>query len=85
MLRISRTESPGLAITLQLEGQVSGPWLEELRQTCEQILAQSARLSLDLSAVSFVSIDGVALLQSLSRRHVVLVNCPPFVAEQLKG
>jgi hypothetical protein len=68
---------------LQLEGQIIGPWVEELRRTCDQQLAAGA-LSLDLSHVSFVERRGVELLQSLGARGVPLLRCSPFVTELLR-
>ena len=70
---------------LRLEGQVRGPWVEALRTSCEQMLARGKGLVLDLTEVSFVDMDGVALCRHLRERNVVFVHCSPFVAEQLKG
>ena len=69
---------------LDLEGQVIGPWVQELDRVCEPILARGAGLSLDLSSVSFVSREGAELLWRLRDRHTRLLNCSRFVAEQLK-
>ena len=85
MLRISLVEAPDETVTLRLAGRVSGPWVEELRRWCEQVLAAGSGLSLDLADVSFVDLDGVALCRSLSDRKVTFLHCSPFVAEQLKG
>jgi anti-anti-sigma regulatory factor len=59
--------------------------VDELSRSCERILGIGGTLSVDLSEVSFVDRDGVELLQRLRARDVALVNCSPFVAEQLKG
>ena len=85
MLKIERIETAGQTPTLRVEGRVIGPWVEELRRSCEPVLATGARLTLDLGDVSFVDADGVALIRSLRQRQVALSNCSPFVAEQLKG
>jgi len=68
---------------LRLEGQIIGPWIDELQRTCERLLGTSA-LALDLSHVLFVERRGVELLRSLGTRGVPLLHCSPFVAEQLK-
>lgn len=70
---------------MHLEGQVIGPWVEELGQVCEPILAIGAGLSLDLANVSFVSREGVRLLWRLRDERVALLNCSRFVAEQIKA
>ena len=85
VLRISLVEVPDEAVTLQLAGRVSGPWVEELRRWCEQVLAAGSGLRLDLADVSFMDLDGIALCRSLRDRQVVFLHCSPFVAEQLKG
>ena len=58
--------------------------MAELRRSCDGVLAKGKRLTLDLSDVSFVDRDGVALLRSLKRTDVQLRNCSPFVALQLE-
>ena len=85
MFRISLVEAPNEAVTLRLEGQLRGPWVEELRRSCEQFLATGSGLVLDLTEVSFIDIDGVALCRRLRDRSVAFLHCSPFVAEQLKG
>ena len=85
MLRISLIASPDEGVSLRLEGQVRGPWVEELRRTCAQVLATGHELRLDLADVSFIDLDGIALCRSLRDQHVALLHCSPFVAEQLKG
>jgi anti-anti-sigma regulatory factor len=64
---------------------VVGPWVGELRRTCEPLLARSARLTIDLTNVSFVDRAGIELFRSLREHQVVLSNCSPFVAEQLRA
>jgi anti-anti-sigma regulatory factor len=89
MLRISGAatteEQPAL---LRLEGQVRGPWVEQLRRACDQVLGNNSHggngLVLDLAEVSFIDADGVMLFRELTARRVVVTNCSPFVAEQLK-
>jgi hypothetical protein len=68
---------------LRLEGQIIGPWVDELQRTCDRLLAVRA-IVLDLSHVSFVERRGVELLRGLGTRGVPLLHCSPFVAEQLK-
>jgi anti-anti-sigma regulatory factor len=83
MLKIVPIESASDGVVLRLEGQIVGPWVDELQRTCEQLLAAGS-IVLDLSHVSFVERRGAELLRSLGRRGVPLLYCSPFVAEQLK-
>jgi hypothetical protein len=84
MLKIVLIEADGNAV-LRLEGLVVGPWVEEVRRSCEGALAGRRRLTLDLASVCFVDRDGIELFRRLSGRDVVLANCSRFVEEQLKA
>jgi anti-anti-sigma regulatory factor len=83
MLRIVPIEPGGDGAMLRLEGQIIGPWVDELQRTCERLLAGGS-IVLDLAHVSFVERRGAELLRSLDRRGVPLLHCSAFVAEQLK-
>jgi ABC-type transporter Mla MlaB component len=91
MLRISQraAENEGGATYLRLEGQVAGPWVEELRRVCSETFGNNGhspeRLVVDLSGVSFLDTDGIALFHELAARRVLFTNGSSFVAEQLRG
>jgi ABC-type transporter Mla MlaB component len=85
MLRISvEKSSGGLNETLYLEGHLVAKWVQELSFSCDQALRESKRLTLDLSTVSFVDRDGIALLRKLKACEVAITNCSAFVAHQIK-
>ena len=84
VLKIVMTEPTTLGAVLHLEGQIIGPWVDELERTCDALLAERP-ITLDLRDVSFVERRGVHLLRELGTRGVPLLHCSPFVAEQLKG
>lgn len=84
MLKIVTVDPGTSQAVLQLEGQLIGPWVDELRRTCDRLLDGRA-VTLDLSGVSFVERRGVELLRTLGARGVPLLHCSPFVAEQLKA
>ena len=83
MLKISIVESAGEAVTLQLEGQISGKWVDLLQLTSEDYLHREAKLSLDLSKVRFVDRNGIALLTRLVRHQVAILNASPFITQQI--
>ena len=83
MLKIVRHDPSAGDAVLHLEGQIIGPWVDELRRTCDGLLPTTA-VTLDLSDVSFVERRGVELLRSLGRLGVPLLHCSAFVVEQLK-
>jgi hypothetical protein len=85
MLRIQFLDLPDGTAMLQLAGRVVGPWVRELSRSCDRILDVGGTLSVDLRDVTFVDREGVEFLKTLSGRQVVLVNCSPFVAEQLRA
>jgi len=85
MLRIWSVEPPEGTVILRLEGRLIGPWVEELRRSCDRVLPTGAKLTLDFSEVSFVDRKGIELIRILGNRNVALLNCSAFVAEQLKA
>jgi ABC-type transporter Mla MlaB component len=92
MLRISQDfgrQNDGETTHLRLDGQVTGPWVAELRRVCVEALGNNghakSHLALDLAGVSFLDADGIALFRELAARRVRFTNCSTFIAEQLKG
>ena len=84
MLKIVMRDRDADATVLHLEGKIVGPWVDELEQTCDRLLA-TRPVALDLAAVSFVERRGVHLIRALGTRGVPVLHCSPLVAEQLKG
>jgi hypothetical protein len=84
MLKITRVGSLDREVTLQLDGRVTGPWVELLRQSAESVLAEGAWLTFDLQNICFIDCEGVGLIKSLIDRGVRQVNAPLFVAEQIR-
>ena len=76
-------KSEGEEVTLRLDGQVTGRWVKLLKTECEARLRKDARVSIDLSNVSFADRDGIALLRSLTERKVEILNALPFITEQI--
>jgi hypothetical protein len=83
MLKIVPQEREGM--TLRLQGDVIGLWVEELRRSCDAARRSGEALTVDLTDVGFVDWDGVALLRRLEDAGVLLVNASRFVVEQLKA
>jgi len=84
VLKISIISDSDQAIQFQLEGNLAGPWVEELRSLSDEALSHQKTVSLDLKKVRFVDPHGVTLLRDLARRQVSQVNCSQFVSQQLK-
>ena len=70
---------------MRAEGQVIGPWVNEPRRSCEELIGAGMEPIVDLAGVSFVGHEAVDLPRTLRNRGVAVVNCSSFVAQQLKG
>jgi len=84
MLRITTFDSGNHVVTLQLEGRLVGPWVDELRSACEPILQKGRMLKLDLLRVGFADAQGLELLAQLRKRGAALDDPSPFLEEEMK-
>ena len=84
MLKITRAVLSKEEITLQLDGRVTGQWVELLRDSAKSVLDQGARLNIDLKNISYIDCEGIALIKDLIQRGVRHMNPPLFVAEQIR-
>jgi hypothetical protein len=86
MLKVVRLDAPGCETVLLLEGQILGPWIRALRQSCDDALTtNSGGLRVDLAGVTFVNRQGAELLSGLPADRVRLVNASPLVTAQLES
>ncbi len=85
MLRISFPEAGPQILILRLEGRIAGPWVTELQNICQRFLDEGRVPTLDCAEVSFIDSSGVRLITKLRAQGISLVNCSPFIEEQLKG
>jgi anti-anti-sigma regulatory factor len=83
MLRISRDEATNGCMNIRLEGELTGPWVEETRRVCKAATAHGYKLRLDLAGVTFVDRAGLKLLTGLQKINAVLENCSAFLKAQL--
>ena len=84
MLKITRVVSSNSEITLQLDGRLSGQWVDLLRDTAESVITDGLRLNVDLKNIGFIDCEGIAVLKSLIVRGVSPMNAPLFVVEQIR-
>ena len=71
-------------LTLNLEGEILGPWVGAVRDACTKRGRRSSRLRLDLAAVTYVDAAGVELLRDLMAEGVEITACSSFVRELLQ-
>ena len=81
MLKITRLSRKGRSLTIKLEGEILGPWVDTVRDACAKRGRRSARL--DLAAVTYVDAAGVQLLRDLMAEGIEIAACSSFVAELL--
>lgn len=84
MLKITRAVLSKEEITLRLDGRVAGQWAELLRDSAESVLDEGLTLNVDLTNISFIDCEGIAVIRSLIERGAQHLNAPLFVAEQIK-
>jgi ABC-type transporter Mla MlaB component len=84
MLKITTAVLSKQEITLQLDGRVTGQWVELLRESAKVVLDQGVMLNIDLKNISYVDCEGIALIRDLIQRGARHINPPLFVAEQIK-
>lgn len=83
MLKITRAMSQHVT-TLQLDGRVTGKWVELLRDSADSVLDEGKQLTVDLKNVCFIDCEGIAVLKSLIDRGADPINAPLFVQEQIR-
>jgi ABC-type transporter Mla MlaB component len=71
-------------IALELEGSLSGPWVAELRRTLEEALLRAQAITVDLGRLRYLDLEGAALLRAFAKKNVIVLNCSPFISEQLR-
>ncbi len=84
MLRIVEENTTNCSTALRLDGSIVGQWVDLLRSSCEHFFQSNDHVILDLTGVSFADHDGVQLLRQLEQRQVTMINCSPFLREQMK-
>jgi anti-anti-sigma regulatory factor len=84
MLKITKVVTTSQEVTLQLDGRVTGRWVELLRESAESEMKQGLRLILDLKNICFVDCEGLALMKRLIQLGVQPINVPLFIVEQLR-
>jgi len=77
MLRI--TQSPAMQLTtINLEGKLLAPWVEEARHAVDKAKAQGV-VRLNLHELNFADHDGIRLLQEFRKAGVELINASALI------
>lgn len=84
MLRVTPIQSDGTT-TLKLEGNLSGPWVDELRQCWMKLVEKKVPVEVDLRALHFLDSNGTTLLLGMERQGTRLFGGSPFIHSLLHG
>ena len=71
------------ATTLKLEGNLSGPWVDDLRQCWTKLVEQHMPIEVDLRGLSFLDSNGTALLLCMEREGSRLFGSSAFIHDLL--
>jgi anti-anti-sigma regulatory factor len=82
MLRVTPIKTDE-ATVLKLEGNLSGPWVEELRQCWMELVGRNVRVEVDLQSVHFLDAQGTTLLLAMERQGSRLFGSSPFIHDLL--
>jgi hypothetical protein len=83
VLKITRLSHTGRRLTLKLEGEIVGPWVDAVRDACTKRGRRSGRVRLDLAAVTYADTAGVQLLRDLVGEGIEIAARSSFLAELL--
>ena len=61
MLKITKVIQSDREYTLQLDGSISGQWIELLRESAASVLAEGRRLTLDLKTFASSTVKDLPL------------------------
>jgi ABC-type transporter Mla MlaB component len=78
MLRVTPIQTERTT-TLKLEGNLSGPWVDELRQCWAKLVAENAQVEVDLRGLNFLDPSGTTLLLRMERQGSRLFGSSLFI------
>ncbi|MGI9534806.1 MAG: STAS domain-containing protein [Thermodesulfobacteriota bacterium] len=85
MLRISEISNSKNEVILKLDGKIIDLWVAELERICTNCIDQADRnLVLDFAAVSYISSEGITLLNRFKDK-IKIINAQPYLELCLKN
>ena len=84
MIRITTTHRPDQAVTLRLEGRLTGEAITQLMAATNGLRAEPAHLVLDLAGLTFADESGATLLRQLIERGAEPQSYSGFVEQLLR-
>jgi len=83
MIRITTSFRPDEAVTLRLEGRLTGDTFTQLIAAANDLLGTPTHLVLDLAGLTFADESGATILRQLIERGAELGSCSGFVEQML--
>jgi ABC-type transporter Mla MlaB component len=84
MLKITKTWEYDCDVHLKLDGKISAQWAALLDGVCRNHLRDMKVVKLAGANVDFVDASGIAVLNDLPQKRIVLINVPSFILRLLK-
>ena len=85
MIRITTSFKPDEAVTLRLEGRLTGETSTQLIAAANDLLGTPTHLVLDLAGLTFADESGATILRHLIERGAELGSCSGFVEQMLRA
>ena len=85
MFRISEISENVDSVTLKVEGRIVFEWVTTLQQHCLKWHQGKREVLLDFSGVTYIDLNGVAMLKRMVSSSIRLINCPALITELLNG
>ena len=79
--KIERVVNPDGFVVFRVSGRIDRAYVEVLQELIENEKTAEARLSLDLTEVTVVSLEAVKALNVSEANGIELQNCPAYVRE----
>ena len=79
--KIERVVNPDGFVVFRVSGRIDRAYVEVLQELIENEKTAEARLSLDLTEVTVVSLEAVKALNVSEANGIELRNCPAYVRE----
>jgi anti-anti-sigma regulatory factor len=79
--KIDRVPTAGGFVVFRVSGRIDGASFEALQELIENEKTANARLALDLTEVTVVSLEAVRALTLAEDNGIELRNCPTYVRE----
>lgn len=85
MLKITQIAEDDMSMTLKLEGQIVGRWVNELEKECKKYMGKRSKLILDLSGATCVDDQGIKMLSAMVGDQVKLIRCSLLLSGLLEN